>query len=437
MDKHRYETGDGLTNNSRKISEQNRSSIGSSNESEQLKQFVKQIQVENKKLKDIILKFERITHDYTLENERLKQENQHLSLLSYSSVDNSTSSDTDICYLTLKCLTYEVAERTSDHNEQSLLTTDNNNDSYLKQKLIDTERQLKSIRIQNQRLKKQLETYTIQFKHVQHDVNVKNQELSLLKIETDRLRISETQYRLEVDRLKVDLQCDQVKIQQLERELIDLQREQNNTQSSSNNNIRELLELKERELNALKEKLDYTTKAHQLELEEAIKANQFSLDNVQRFEQLDQRNQEKRKELEIRLGNFCKIIKPLIDNQHLSKEKSIIDLDELQQLITDTEAEERVTNSLGPIRDCLGLLEIQMKDLHDNLIENHARHSTKWKSKVEPESSELTQHDIQEAYQDRDLFLESSRIVPMNGRSYSLIDNFIESDVHLCLDEVI
>ncbi|CAF3671069.1 unnamed protein product [Adineta steineri] len=408
-----------------------------SKESEQLKQFVKQIQVENKKLKDIILKFERITHDYTLENERLKQENQHLSLLSYSSVDNSTSSDTDICYLTLKCLTYEVAERTSDHNKQSLLTTDNNNDSYLKQKLIDTERQLKSIRIQNQRLKKQLETYTIQLKHVQHDVNVKNQELSLLKIETDRLRISETQYRLEVDRLKVDLQCDQVKIQQLERELIDLQREQNNTQSSSNNNIRELLELKERELNALKEKLDYTTKAHQLELEEAIKANQFSLDNVQRFEQLDQRNQEKRKELEIRLGNFCKIIKPLIDNQHLSKEKSIIDLDELQQLITDTEAEERVTNSLGPIRDCLGLLEIQMKDLHDNLIENHARHSTKWKSKVEPESSELTQHDIQEAYQDRDLFLESSRIVPMNGCSYSLIDNFIESGVHLCLDEVI
>ncbi len=39
-------------------------------------------------------------------------------------------------------------------------------------------------------------------------------------------------------------------------------------------NLRELLELKERELNALKEKLDYTTQAHQLELQEAIKANQ-------------------------------------------------------------------------------------------------------------------------------------------------------------------
>ncbi len=39
-------------------------------------------------------------------------------------------------------------------------------------------------------------------------------------------------------------------------------------------NLRELLELKERELNALKEKLDYTIQAHQLELQEAIKANQ-------------------------------------------------------------------------------------------------------------------------------------------------------------------
>lgn len=42
-------------------------------------------------------------------------------------------------------------------------------------------------------------------------------------------------------------------------------------------NLRELLELKERELNALKEKLDYTVQAHQLELQEAIKANQVGL----------------------------------------------------------------------------------------------------------------------------------------------------------------
>jgi hypothetical protein len=120
-----------------------------SKESDQLKQYVKQIQVENKKLKDIILKFERIIHDYTQENERLKRENQHLSFLSYSSIqtidetDNGTSSDADICYLTLKWLTYEVAERTFDNNEQSSVIMDNN-DPYLKQRLNDTERQVRS-----------------------------------------------------------------------------------------------------------------------------------------------------------------------------------------------------------------------------------------------------------------------------------------------------
>ena len=120
-----------------------------SKESEQLKQFVKQIQIENKKLKDIILKFEGIIHDYTHENERLKQENQHLSFLSYSSIptlnhtEELTLSDTDICYLTLKCLTYEVAQRLTDDNESSLLTTDNN-EVFLKQKLNDAERQVRS-----------------------------------------------------------------------------------------------------------------------------------------------------------------------------------------------------------------------------------------------------------------------------------------------------
>lgn len=175
-----------------------------SKESEQLKQFVKQIQVENKKLKDIIQKFERLTHDYNQENERLKHENQQLSLLAYSPDDGlhgSAASDADVCYLTLKWLTYEVAERSADGNDRSLSIVDSD-DPYLKQRLSDTERhvsssthirskirrfvQLKSVRIQNQRLKKQLETYTIQFKHVQHEMNAKNQEAAVLKLETDR-----------------------------------------------------------------------------------------------------------------------------------------------------------------------------------------------------------------------------------------------------------
>lgn len=122
-----------------------------SKESENLKQFVKQIQVENKKLKEIIFKFETIIQDYMHENELLKQENQHLSFLSYSSHQttddnrNSASSDTDICYLTLKWLTYEVAQRVSTNNtEQSILTMDTN-ETYLKQRLYDTERQVKTI----------------------------------------------------------------------------------------------------------------------------------------------------------------------------------------------------------------------------------------------------------------------------------------------------
>ncbi|CAM4859045.1 unnamed protein product [Rotaria socialis] len=421
-----------------------------SKESEQLKQFVKQIQVENKKLKDIILKFESIIQDYMHENELLKQENQHLSFLSYSSKqitgsnENSTSSDMDICYLTLKWLTYEVAQRTSNNNEQSSLIIDDN-ESYLKQRLYDSERQVKSIRIQNQKLKKQLETYTIQFKHIQHEMSIKIQELSTLKIEIERLRTSETQYRLEVDRLKTDVHCNQVKFQQIERELTDAKLERTNNNNDSTNNLRELLELKERELHALKEKLDYTIQAHQLELQESIKANQFSLDNVQRFEQLDQRHQEKRKELEIRLGKICKSIKPLIDNQHLFKENSIIDFNELQDLITDTEAEQRVTTSLGPIRDCLGLLESQMKELQHNLIENHARRSQRWKYKLgfeclSCESRWEVTHDVrdlQEACQDPTMFLESSRVEPMRGCSCPLIVDFIETDVRLCIDDIL
>ncbi|CAF3726526.1 unnamed protein product [Rotaria magnacalcarata] len=421
-----------------------------SKESEQLKQFVKQIQVENKKLKDIILKFESIIQDYMHENELLKQENQHLSFLSYSSKqiagsnENSTSSDMDICYLTLKWLTYEVAQRTSNNNEQSSLIIDDN-ESYLKQRLYDSERQVKTIRIQNQKLKKQLETYTIQFKHIQHEMSIKIQELSTLKIEIERLRTSETQYRLEVDRLKTDIHCNQVKFQQIERELTDVKLKRTNNNNDSANNLRELLELKERELHALKEKLDYTIQTHQLELQESIKANQFSLDNVQRFEQLDQRHQEKRKELEIRLGKICKSIKPLIDNQHLFKENSIIDFDELQDLITDTEAEQRVTTSLGPIRDCLGLLESQMKELQHNLIENHARRSQRWKYKLgfeclSCESRWEVTHDVQdlqEACQDPTMFLESSRVEPMTGCSCPLIVDFIETDVRLCIDDIL
>lgn len=76
------------------------------------------------------------------ENERLKEENQQLSLLTYPlTTENSHSSDTDICYLTLKWLTYEVAQRTSDPTEPTLFRSDQN-EAQLRQRLIDTERQV-------------------------------------------------------------------------------------------------------------------------------------------------------------------------------------------------------------------------------------------------------------------------------------------------------
>jgi hypothetical protein len=114
-----------------------------------------------------------------------------------------------------------------------------------------------------------------------------------------RLRVSEIQCRLEADHLKSELQDDQLKIQQLERDLLDLKLKQSSNDANSidvnyflykNNcfsflflslkNLRELLELKERELNALKDKLDYTKQAHQTELQEAIKANQVGVGNI-------------------------------------------------------------------------------------------------------------------------------------------------------------
>ena len=42
------------------------------------------------------------------------------------------------------------------------------------------------MRLQNERLKNQLESYTIHFKHVQNEMKIKLQEMSELKDETER-----------------------------------------------------------------------------------------------------------------------------------------------------------------------------------------------------------------------------------------------------------
>ncbi|CAF3690411.1 unnamed protein product [Rotaria sordida] len=422
-----------------------------SKESEQLKCFVKQIQIENKKLKDIILKFERMILDYMHENERLKQENQHLTFINYSKIQNINekqnfiNSDEDICYLTLKYLTYEVAQRISNNNnEQSIILT-NESEPNLKQQLNDNKRQLKNVRLQNERLKGQLDSCTIHFKHVQNEMGTQIQEMSTIKDETERLRTNEIQYRLEIDRLRTELHDDQIKIQELERELANMKFKQSNIDNSSIDNLRELLELKERELNALKEKLDYTKQAHQIELQEAIKSSQFSLNNVKRFEQMDSRHQEKRRQLETTLGKFRSIVKPLIDNQQLFTENSIININELKKLVAEVDTEEKLNNSLSPIRDCLSLLEAQMKDLHHNIIENHARRSKRWKYKLgfeclSCESRWEVTHDIrdlQEACLDPSRFIESSIVEPMAGCSCPIMIDFAESDIRLCLDDIL
>ena len=105
-----------------------------SKESEQLKRFVKQIQIENKRLKEIILKFERMIREYIQDNERLKQELRHLSFTNPSSTlenedaDALLAADREICYLTLKWLTYEVAQRVSNSDEQSIVSTEDPED---------------------------------------------------------------------------------------------------------------------------------------------------------------------------------------------------------------------------------------------------------------------------------------------------------------------
>ncbi len=45
--------------------------------------------------------------------------------------------------------------------------------------------------------------------------------------------------------------------------------------------------------------------------------------------------------------------------------------------------------------------------------------------------------DLQQTFQNSDLFLESSRVEPMNRYSYLITTDFIETDVRLCLDDIL
>ncbi|CAF1017291.1 unnamed protein product, partial [Didymodactylos carnosus] len=392
-------------------------------ETERLTLVLQQIQSENKKLKELRPKLDMMALDYLNENERLKRENEQLlDSNSFRPVFASSTdqTDRDICQLTLKLLTCEVALQTTPfenlenlcknfsrqpsdsiyqelvreiHLLKSIFIQDDRNPDLVQNlqiqmnsttnRLRETERQLRMIRLQNVRLKKQVENYTLQFKHVQHEMNDKIQEILTLKKEIDRLRASELQYRIEVDRLKAEFQGEQLTCKQLQRELADLKLAQPMVNDSLTN-LRDILELKEQELKALKDKLDHTSKTHQMEVNELHQTNQFALDNVKRYEQLDSRHKQKRTDLEERLTRFSHLIRPILSfyETHGSDKMSV---DELYALITDTEVEGRIVQSLGPLRDCLGLLEVQMKDLNDDLTENQVKKPKSWKYKFDSE----------------------------------------------------
>jgi len=105
------------------------------------------------------------------------------------------------------------------------------------------------------------------------------------------LQLSDIQSRLEIDSLKTELETDKSHIQQLESQLSNQKFKQSNEDTTSlrvifllffslksviifSQNLCDLLRLKERELAALKEKLDYIKQAHETELREAQNAKQ-------------------------------------------------------------------------------------------------------------------------------------------------------------------
>ncbi|CAF0985137.1 unnamed protein product [Didymodactylos carnosus] len=217
---------------------------------------------ENKKLKELRSKLNMMALDYLNENERLKRENEQ-SLSSKSSrslfASSTEQTDQDICQLIVQLLTCEVAlQTTSFENLENLFE----NDSFAKCSF-----------------KKPVENYTLQFKHVQHEMNDKIQEILTLKKEIDRLRASELQYRIEVDCLKTEFQGVQLTCKQLQRELADLKLSQPIVNEFLMN-LRAILELKERELKALKDKVDHTSKTHQLEINELHQTNQVKKLNM-------------------------------------------------------------------------------------------------------------------------------------------------------------
>lgn len=328
-------------------------------------------------------------------------------------------------------LTHQVAER---------LEQEENYDS-------DVDRQLKNVRAANERLKKKLEVSQQQFQQFQNEMFSQMDAMKILQTETENLRIKEIENRSESSRLKADLHEARIRNEKLEREIAEHKFKSGEHHQTAIRNLRELVELKEQELVALKEKFEHSQKAHQRQLEETIRSHQFSVDNAKRLGRTDSFQEEQRRQIEEKIEQFCKITKPLLLHRSSlpSSLKTSIDFDRLDNLIRQIEAEKRVASSLSPLRNCLSILEAQMKDLHNNIIENHARRSKRWKYKLSFECLacesrwEVTHdiRDLQEACLDPTRFIESSRVDPMPSCSCPTTIDFVESDVRLCLDDLL
>lgn len=86
---------------------------------------------------------------------------------------------------------------------------------------------------------------------------------------------------------------------------------------------------------------------------------------------------------------------------------------------------------MGSIRNCLGLLENQMKELQTNLIETHSRRLTPSKVKSTIEYSD----PFSELNHRSDISSNMFPLIKIESNPISL--DFTEAEVQLCLDDLI
>ncbi|CAF3603471.1 unnamed protein product [Rotaria sp. Silwood1] len=391
--------------------------------------------VQNQTIKINTLQTERTLIEEQLRNEIKELQNQHEIELKQSIDSQNVETQTDEDIQTLD-------KQLNDLNEKNLILLSQ----------IESQDELKK---QKKEIEEQLNEYKNQIENL---MNERQKLLEEIDDDDEHKKLIETN-----NTLKCTIETINNKINDIITTRPDLFKDISEETNVRLDSLISIIENQTKQIIKLQSEYDQATEKYQSEINDLQKnlissgsgpesgsicdllSDPFSLNNVKRYEQMDLRHQEKRRELETKLGQFRSIVKPLIDNQQLFTENPIININELKKLVTEVDTEEKVTNSLSPIRDCLSLLEAQMKDLHHNIIENHARRSKRWKYKLgfeclSCESRWEVTHDIrdlQEACLDPSRFIESSIVEPMAGCSCPIMIDFIESDVRLCLDAIL